>query len=69
MLTSGQNPTPWSGNTIASTPPSAPPIMSSGASTPPDVPEPSDTLQMIDFTSEHAEDHPPRRRRPGGAPR
>ncbi len=32
-------------------PPSAPPIMSSGASTPPEVPEPSDTAQMTDFTS------------------
>ena len=32
-------------------PPSAPPIISSGASTPPDVPEPSDTAQMVDFTS------------------
>ena len=50
MLTSGQNPAPSTGKTIASRPPSAPPIISSGASTPPDVPEPSETDQMIDFT-------------------
>ena len=36
---------------MASTPPSAPPIMSNGASTPPEVPEPSETAQMTDFTS------------------
>ena len=32
-------------------PPSAPPIISSGASTPPDVPEPSETAQITDLTS------------------
>ena len=50
MLTSGQKPAPSAGNTIASSPPSAPPIISSGASTPPDVPDPSENDQMIDFT-------------------
>jgi hypothetical protein len=30
--------------------PTAPPMMSNGASTPPDVPEPSATDQIIDFT-------------------
>ena len=47
----GQNPAPSAGSTMASTPPSAPPIISSGASTPPDVPEPSDTAQIVDLTS------------------
>ena len=51
MLTSGQKPAPASGSTCASRPPSAPPIISSGASTPPEVPEPSDTDQMVDFTT------------------
>ena len=51
MLTSGQNPTPSAGRNQASIPPSAPPIISSGASTPPEVPEPRDTDQMIDFTT------------------
>ena len=51
MLTSGQNPVPSFGRNIASTPPSAPPIRSSGARTPPDVPDPSDTLQMTDLTN------------------
>ena len=51
MLTSGQNPAPSFGRNIASSPPSAPPIISSGASTPPDVPEPSDTAQINHFTS------------------
>ena len=32
-------------------PPSAAPIISNGASTPPEVPEPSDTAQIVDFTS------------------
>ena len=47
----GQKPSPSLGKNELSNPPSAPPIISSGASTPPDVPEPSDTAQMIDFTS------------------
>ena len=34
----------------ASRPPSAAPIISSGASTPPEVPDPSETTQMIDLT-------------------
>jgi hypothetical protein len=51
MLTSGQNPGPQSGSTCASRPPSAPPIISSGASTPPEVPEPSAIAQIDDLTS------------------
>ena len=51
MLTSGQKPTPSNGSTAASRPPSAPPIISSGASTPPEVPDPSDSAQIVDFTS------------------
>ena len=51
MLTSGQNPAPAAGRKAASTPPSAAPIMSKGASTPPDVPDPSEIIQMADFTS------------------
>ena len=37
-------------------PPSAPPIMSSGASTPPEVPEPSEKAQMIGLDEQDAED-------------
>ena len=51
MLTTGQNPVPTAGKNIASTPPKAPPIISSGADTPPDVPDPSDTAQITDFTN------------------
>ncbi len=51
MAIKGQKPIPSLGKTGLSRPPSAPPIMSSGARTPPDVPEPSDTAQMTDFTS------------------
>jgi hypothetical protein len=50
MLTSGQNPAPSFGRKVASTPPIAAPIMSSGASTPPDVPEPREITQIADFT-------------------
>src|SRR5437667_5464715 len=50
MLMSGQNPTPSKGKNIDSTPPSAPPIINNGASTPPDVPDPSANAQMADFT-------------------
>ena len=50
MLTSGQKPTPSNGSMCASRPPSAPPIISSGASTPPEVPEPSEIDQISDFT-------------------
>src|SRR6059058_3325872 len=50
MLTSGQKPAPSWGRNIASSPPSAPPIISNGASTPPEVPEPSDTAQINHFT-------------------
>ena len=42
MLTSGQNPVPSHGRKRASNPPSAPPIINSGASTPPEVPDPSE---------------------------
>ena len=51
MLTSGQKPAPSHGSRRASSPPSAPPIISSGASTPPDVPDPSETAQIADFTT------------------
>ena len=51
MLISGQKPDATCGRNIASRPPSAPPIIRSGASTPPDVPEPSETDQIIDFTT------------------
>ena len=51
MLIKGQKPTPSLGSIMASSPPNAPPIMSSGASTPPEVPEPSENAQMKDFTS------------------
>ncbi len=37
--------------------PSAPPIISSGASTPPEVPEPSETAQITDFTSRIPSNH------------
>ena len=50
MLTSGQKPPPSSGRNHDSIAPSAAPIIRSGARTPPDVPEPSETDQMIDFT-------------------
>src|SRR5947208_3343781 len=50
MLTSGQKPTPMSGSIQASMPPSAPPIMSNGASTPPEVPEPSEIDQIAALT-------------------
>ena len=40
----------------ASRPPSAPPMIRSGASTPPEVPEPSETAQMSRLDDEHAED-------------
>ena len=52
MLTSGQKPAPSAGQERAPrAPPSAPPIISSGASTPPEVPEPSEIAQIIDLTS------------------
>jgi len=51
MLTRGQKPAPSCGRNAPSTPPKAAPIISKGASTPPDVPEPSDTIQMADLTS------------------
>src|SRR5205085_11272527 len=50
MLTSGQKPIPSAGRIHASTPPSAPPIIRSGANTPPDVPDPSEIDQMTDLT-------------------
>ena len=51
MLINGQKPAPSCGRNMASTPPNAAPIISKGASTPPDVPEPSEMIQMADFTS------------------
>ena len=48
---SGQNPTPSSGRNAAAAAPSAPPIISSGARTPPDVPEPRAMIQIVDLTS------------------
>ena len=64
MLTIGQNPAPWAGRKCASKTPSAPPIISSGASTPPEVPEPSETAQMVALTSMM----PQRSRRSGHSP-
>lgn len=46
-----QKPGPLSGNTRPSNAPSAAPIMNVGASTPPEVPEPSDKPQISDFTT------------------
>jgi hypothetical protein len=45
-----QNPGKTCGNASPSSAPSAPPIMNVGASTPPDVPEPSDRDQISVFT-------------------
>ena len=55
--------------TSASRPPSAPPIISSGASTPPEVPEPSETAQIDRLDEQDAEDDLARRRRPAAARR
>jgi hypothetical protein len=48
-----QNPanTCGSGSACPSSAPSAPPIMNTGASTPPEVPEPSDSDQISVFTT------------------
>ena len=46
-----QNPGATGANTCASSAPSAAPIMNTGASTPPDVPEPSDRLQIKVLTT------------------
>ena len=51
MLNNGQKPSAFVGKNMVSIPPSAPPIISSGASTPPDVPDPSEIAQIADFTS------------------
>src|ERR1700675_3885920 len=51
MLINGQNPAPSLGRNMASRPPSAPPIMSNGAKTPPDVPGPSEPPQRTHFTT------------------
>ena len=48
---SAQKPGPTTGKRWASTVPSAPPIMNIGASTPPDVPEPSDSDQISVLTT------------------
>ena len=45
-----QNPGKTCGNTVPSNAPSAPPIMNTGASTPPEVPEPSESDQISVFT-------------------
>ena len=45
MLMSGQNPALSTGKILASSAPSAPPIINSGARTPPEVPEPSENAQ------------------------
>lgn len=50
MPISGQKPTPTSGRTMAPTPPSAAPMINRGASTPPDVPEPSAMAQISALT-------------------
>ncbi len=49
--TSAQKPGPTCGKTSASAAPSAPPTMNIGASTPPDVPEPSDSPQISVLTT------------------
>jgi hypothetical protein len=46
-----QNPGNTCGSACPSSAPSAPPIMKTGASTPPEVPEPSDSDQMSVFTT------------------
>ncbi len=51
MPISAQKPGSPTGTMPPNSAPSAPPMISSGASTPPDVPEPSATDQMIAFTS------------------
>ena len=51
MQTSGHSAGSPPGSTGASTVPSPAPSISSGASTPPEVPEPSATTQMIAFTA------------------
>src|ERR1700743_1877648 len=47
---SAQNPGNTTGNQCPTRAPSAPPIMNSGASTPPEVPDPSDNEQIAVFT-------------------
>ena len=51
MASNAQNPGLAQAAQWASVAPMPPPMMSSGASTPPDVPEPSATAQMIAFTA------------------
>ena len=53
---SAQKPGPTSGNTWASSAPSAPPIMNIGASTPPEVPEPRDSDQISVFDHQDPDD-------------
>ncbi|BBY24073.1 hypothetical protein MSTO_42780 [Mycobacterium stomatepiae] len=45
-----QNPGNTCGNQCPAKAPSAAPIMNTGANTPPDVPEPSDSAQIVVFT-------------------
>src|SRR3546814_2651256 len=52
---SAQKPGATAGNAIASSAPSAPPIMNTGANTPPEVPEPSDKDQIRVLT--RSEEH------------
>jgi hypothetical protein len=51
MPISGQKPAPSFGRNIASTPPNAAPIISRGANTPPEVPEPNEITQIADLTN------------------
>jgi hypothetical protein len=51
MLINSQNPAPLLGRNIDSRPPSALPIINSGAKTPLDVPEPRETFSM-DYLTE-----------------
>ncbi|MCY1558303.1 hypothetical protein D9M68_952250 [compost metagenome] len=51
MHTSGHSIGSLPGSTCESTTPRPAPIMSSGASTPPEVPEPSEMTQMMAFTA------------------
>ena len=46
-----QNPATTCGSSLPSRAPSAPPIMNTGASTPPEVPEPSDSDQISVLTT------------------
>ena len=51
MLMSAQKPVPANGRKWPSSAPSAPPSISSGDSTPPEVPEPSENAQIAHLTA------------------